>query len=112
MPQAEIAKQPNIPVGTVKSRLHTAKQNFKNKYPYRTDGSKGERSIKKLPEFIPEYKIEESTELPSLTAMNSCPTGDLAKITAVMEQILRPRGIFREQGQLLQAPTRIFCWIS
>ena len=40
MPQSEIAKQLNIPIGTVKSRLHTAKQNFKNKYPYRTDISK------------------------------------------------------------------------
>ena len=30
MPQAEIAKKLNIPLGTVKSRLHTAKQNFKN----------------------------------------------------------------------------------
>lgn len=35
LPQAEIANQLNIPVGTVKSRLHTAKQNFKTKYPYR-----------------------------------------------------------------------------
>ena len=34
LPQAEIAKQLNIPIGTVKSRLHTAKQNFKNLYPY------------------------------------------------------------------------------
>ena len=34
MPQAEIAKRLDIPVGTVKSRLHTAKQHFKNKYPY------------------------------------------------------------------------------
>ena len=42
MPQAEIAKQLGIPIGTVKSRLHTAKQNFKNKYPYRTDVSKGD----------------------------------------------------------------------
>lgn len=64
MPQSEIAKQLNIPVGTVKSRLYTAKQNFKNMYPYRTDVSKGEYSMKKLPEFIPEYKIEESTEAP------------------------------------------------
>ena len=46
MPQSEIAKQLNIPVGTVKSRLHTAKQNFKNMYPYRTDVSKGEYSMK------------------------------------------------------------------
>ena len=34
LPQAEIAKRLGIPLGTVKSRLHTAKQNFKNKYPY------------------------------------------------------------------------------
>jgi len=64
MPQAEIAKRLNIPVGTVKSRLHTAKQNFKNKYPYRTNVSKGECSMKKLPEFIPEYKIETCPDAP------------------------------------------------
>jgi len=64
MPQAEIAKCLNIPIGTVKSRLHTAKQNFKNQYPYRTDMAKGECNMKKLPEFIPEYKIEVSTEVP------------------------------------------------
>ena len=64
MPQAEIAKRLDIPVGTVKSRLHTAKQNFKKKYPYRTDISKGECSMKKLPEYIPEYKIEAGTEAP------------------------------------------------
>ena len=64
MSQAEIAKRLNIPVGTVKSRLYTAKQNFKNKYPYRTDISKGDCSMKKLPEYIPEYKIEAGTEAP------------------------------------------------
>ena len=64
MPQSEIAAQLNIPVGTVKSRLHTAKQNFKNKYPYRTEVSKGDYSMKKLPAFIPEYKIEASAEAP------------------------------------------------
>ena len=62
--QAEIAKQLNIPLGTVKSRLHTAKQNFKQKYPYQTDTPKGENTMKKLPEFIPEYKIEASAETP------------------------------------------------
>ena len=62
--QSEIAEKLHIPVGTVKSRLHTAKQNFKNKYPYRTDVLKGEDSMKKLPEFIPEYKIETSTKAP------------------------------------------------
>lgn len=70
MPQAEIAKKLSIPVGTVKSRLHTAKQNFKNKYPYPTGytypstGTKGEYNMKKLPELIPEYKIEENSEAP------------------------------------------------
>lgn len=64
LPQAEIAKMLNIPVGTVKSRLYTAKQNFKNKYPYPTDKSKGERCMKKLPELIPEYKIEVRSDAP------------------------------------------------
>jgi RNA polymerase sigma factor (sigma-70 family) len=64
LPQAEIAKKLGIPVGTVKSRLHTAKQKFKNNYPYFTKTSKGENDMKKLPEFIPEYKIEASAEAP------------------------------------------------
>ena len=62
--QAEIAKKLRIPVGTVKSRLHTAKQNFKIQYPYCTEASKGESAVKKLPEFIPEYKIEANTKAP------------------------------------------------
>lgn len=64
MPQAEIAKLLNIPLGTVKSRLFTAKQNFKRKYPYHTNVTKGKCHMKKLPEFIPEYKIEPSTQAP------------------------------------------------
>lgn len=64
LPQAKIAKQLNIPIGTVKSRLHTAKQNFKTKYPYHTEVSKGESTMKKMPEFIPEYKIEASAKAP------------------------------------------------
>lgn len=64
MPQAEIAKRLNIPIGTVKSRLYTAKQNFKNKYPYRTEKAKGENNMKKMPEYIPEYKIEASDKAP------------------------------------------------
>ncbi len=62
LPQVEIAKKLNIPIGTVKSRLYTAKQNFKNKYPYRADITKGKYSMKKLPEFISEYKIEASAD--------------------------------------------------
>lgn len=64
LPQAEIAKKLNIPVGTVKSRLHTAKQKFKTNYPYYTEASKGECEMKKIPEFIPKYKIEASAEAP------------------------------------------------
>lgn len=62
--QNEIAKRLNIPLGTVKSRLHTARQNFKVKYPYHTGRAKGENTMKKLPEFMPKYKIEASSEAP------------------------------------------------
>lgn len=64
IPQAEIAKRLNIPIGTVKSRLHTAKQNFKNLYPHRTEKEKGEINMKRLPELIPQYKIEASNQKP------------------------------------------------
>ncbi len=58
LPHTEIAKLLNIPVGTVKSRLHTAKQHFKNKYPYQPQKPKGEITMQKLPEYIPDYTIE------------------------------------------------------
>ena len=64
LPQKEIAKRLSIPVGTVKSRLHTAKQNFKEKYPYHTDVSKGDANMKRLPETIPAYSITKSTQAP------------------------------------------------
>ena len=58
LPQNEIAKLLDIPLGTVKSRLHTAKQHFKNKYPYQTQKPKGDTTMQKLPEYIPDYTIE------------------------------------------------------
>ncbi|MBQ8237725.1 MAG: sigma-70 family RNA polymerase sigma factor [Oscillospiraceae bacterium] len=58
LPQNEIAKLLDIPLGTVKSRLHTAKQRFKNKYPYQTRKPKGDLVMQKLPEYIPDYTIE------------------------------------------------------
>lgn len=58
LPQTEIAKLLDIPVGTVKSRLFTAKQHFKNKYPYQTMKPKGDTIMQKLPEYIPDYTIE------------------------------------------------------
>ncbi len=62
--QTEIAKRLGIPVGTVKSRLYTAKQNFKKQYPYHNDEEKGEIIMKRLPEYLPAYIIEESKEVP------------------------------------------------
>lgn len=64
LPQAEIAEKLNIPLGTVKSRLFTAKQNFKSQYSYHTGQWKGECCMKKLPEFLPQYEIEESSQRP------------------------------------------------
>jgi len=64
LPQAEIARRLEIPVGTVKSRLHTAKQNFKKQYSDHGDANKGEKSMKRLPEYLPVYTIEVSTETP------------------------------------------------
>ena len=58
--QAEIAEKLHIPIGTVKSRLHTAKQKAKEKYTYR----KVDEIMKKLPDFLPEYKIAKSDKKP------------------------------------------------
>ena len=63
MSQEEISKQLAVPIGTVKSRLHYAKEKFKQHYPYR-ERLKGEITMKKLPENLPEYKIEKSELAP------------------------------------------------
>ena len=57
MSQAEIARRLGIPLGTVKSRLYTAKNHFKQNYPYPAGQTKGENIMEKLPEYIPEYTI-------------------------------------------------------
>lgn len=59
LPQEEIAKRLSVPLGTVKSRLHYAKNKFKQHYPCRV-GTKGEKIMNHLPEILPEYKIEKS----------------------------------------------------
>lgn len=64
LPQVQIAERLGIPVGTVKSRLYTAKRNFRNQYPYPPRKAKGENTMKRLPEILPEYKIEKSTDAP------------------------------------------------
>lgn len=61
--QEEIAGKLAVPLGTVKSRLHYAKEKFKQHYPYK-ETAKGETMMKKLPEFLPEYKIEKSDLAP------------------------------------------------
>lgn len=61
LPQDEIAKRLSLPVGTVKSRLHNAKQRFKEKYPYKP---KGENTMKRLPEIMPKYRITEVDKPP------------------------------------------------
>ena len=63
--QEDIARQLEIPVGTVKSRLHYAKEKFRQHYPCPPkDKSKGEIIMKKLPEYLPDYKIEPSKLAP------------------------------------------------
>ena len=58
---AEIAQKLNIPQGTVKSRLNTAREHFKLQYPY---PPKGEKNMTKLPQFMPEYTIEKLNQEP------------------------------------------------
>ncbi|MGN0528902.1 MAG: RNA polymerase sigma factor [Eubacterium sp.] len=62
--QQEIAEKLQIPLGTVKSRLHTARTNFKNQFLYMPQTkSKGEL-IMKLPKIMPEYKIIKADKKP------------------------------------------------
>ena len=57
--QEMIATRLSLPLGTVKSRLHYAKQKFKQQYPY-PPSLKGDIQMSKLPEKIPAYQIEPS----------------------------------------------------
>ena len=63
MAQADIARRLDIPLGTVKSRLHTAKRRFKEAYPYppTTKGEKTMSKLKEMPEFLPAYTITPSS---------------------------------------------------
>lgn len=66
MPQHDISKQLGIPLGTVKSRLHTAKKHFLNHYP-----KKG-TLMTKLPELLPPYTIHPSPEPPFPVRWEEC----------------------------------------
>jgi len=61
LPQKEIARQLSIPQGTVKSRLSTARQRFAAAYAC---PPKGEKTMKKLPLFLPAYRIRWKEEDP------------------------------------------------
>ncbi|MBQ2748948.1 MAG: sigma-70 family RNA polymerase sigma factor [Clostridia bacterium] len=52
----EIAKHLSLPLGTVKSRLHYAKEKFRLQYPY-PPNLKGETNMSKLPKILPAYTI-------------------------------------------------------
>lgn len=60
----EISKKLDIPVGTVKSRLNTARQHFKNQYPY---PPRGDQYMTKLPKTMPDYTIEKLCDEPFST---------------------------------------------
>ncbi|MCL2194588.1 MAG: sigma-70 family RNA polymerase sigma factor [Oscillospiraceae bacterium] len=64
MPQAQIAELLGIPLGTVKSRLHTAKQQFKQAYPFPHRPTKGENTMKTFPNTMPAYTITPSDQPP------------------------------------------------
>lgn len=51
----EIGQKLNIPVGTVKSRLNTARERFRKQYPY---PPKGDTIMTKLPNMLPDYTVE------------------------------------------------------
>ena len=69
IPQEECARQLSIPLGTVKSRLHTARHRFKNAYShlqqsFQPSHFKGEIKMSKLPLVMPDYKIIPNNEPP------------------------------------------------
>ena len=57
MSQEDISRKLSVPIGTVKSRLHYAKEKFKQHYPNQKI-LKGVNTMKTLPKMIPEYRIE------------------------------------------------------
>ena len=61
LPQQEIARRLGVPLGTVKSRLHNARERFRAAYPHQTKGATLMRSI--MPKTLPDYTITPS-ELP------------------------------------------------
>ena len=66
--QKDIARKLNMPLGTVKSRIHAAKESFRAAYPHATEQRKGDDSVntktRAFPAFMPEISIAQSGEPP------------------------------------------------
>ncbi len=58
LPQQEIARRLNIPLGTVKSRLHNARERFRAAFPVKTKGENAMSTI--MPTLLPDYTITPS----------------------------------------------------
>lgn len=62
LPQQEIARRLGLPLGTVKSRLHHARERFRAAYPIKPRGDYHMKSV--MPKVLPEYTITPSNRPP------------------------------------------------
>lgn len=58
LPQQEIARRLGVPLGTVKSRLHNARERFRAAYPHKPKGVTHMQPI--MPKVLPDYTITPS----------------------------------------------------
>lgn len=59
LPQQEIARRLGVPLGTVKSRLHHARERFRAAWPLKPKGENNMPTI--MPKMLPDYTITPST---------------------------------------------------
>lgn len=64
MPLRNIAETLDIPIGTVKSRLYAARNEFKRLHSETTTKTIGAKKMKNLPTTMPDYKIAQLDENP------------------------------------------------
>ena len=58
LPQQEIARRLGLPLGTVKSRLHNARERFRAAFPVKEKGDSPMRAV--MPKMLPDYTITPS----------------------------------------------------